>query len=226
MDGHARTYVSERVVRAVHGLRPSEPDPAFELGLAGHLRSSHDLAGLLDLFTRFTLGDSPLDNLMRRAILRAACRSFGDGVQIGSGVGIKHMETFEIGSGVFIGAGAYLQGRFDGRCVIGDHVWIGPHAYLDARDLVIEEYVGWGPGARVLGSQHTGLPADVPIISTDLVVQSVVVRRGADIGTGAVLMPGVTVGEDAMVGAGAVVTSDVPDRAVVAGVPARVLRYR
>ena len=46
-----------------------------------------------------------------------------------------------------------IQGRYDGKCKIGNHVWIGPHAYFDARDLVLEDYVGWGPGAKVLGSQ-------------------------------------------------------------------------
>ncbi len=52
------------------------------------------------------------------------------------------------------------------------------------------------------------------------------VRRGADIGTGAVLLPGLTVGEGAIVGAGAVVTRDVAPYAVVAGVPAKELRRR
>ncbi len=51
------------------------------------------------------------------------------------------------------------------------------------------------------------------------------IGRGASIGAGAVLLPGVTVGAGALVGAGAVVTEPVPERAVVAGNPARVLRY-
>lgn len=218
--------MTARTIRAVHGLRDTRPDPEFEVGLAEHLRSTYDLAGLLEVYARFVAGDGALDNMMRRAVWRAACRSFGQGIQIGASVGFKHVETFEIGDEVFIGAQAYVQGRFDGRCVIGNHVWIGPQAYLDARDLVLEDYVGWGPGARVLGSEHTGVPADIPIVATDLVVERVVVREGADIGTGAVLLPGVTIGRGAIVGAGAVVTHDVPDYAIVAGVPANLLRYR
>jgi len=215
-----------RTVAAVHGIRPQTADAEFEVGLAAWLREQYERAQLVELYGRYTNADGELDAMMRRAIWRAVCRSFGHGVRIGTGVGFKHLETMEIGNGVFIGAGAYVQGRFDGTCRIGDNVWIGPQAYFDARDLVLEDYVGWGPGAKVLGSEHTGFPPTVPIIQTELIIKPVVVRRGADIGTGAVLLPGVTVGEGAIVGAGAVVTIDVPDFAIVAGVPARLLRYR
>ncbi len=215
-----------RVVKAVHGRKDVDPDPDFEIGLSEHLRDKLGREGLLDLYGRFAAGEGPLDVLMRRAIWRALARRFGHGVTIGSGAGIKHPETFEIGNGVFIGAQSYIQGRFDGRCIIGDHVWIGPQSYFDARDLVIGESVGWGPGARVLGSEHTGSPIGVPIIRTDLEIRPVRVERWADIGTGAILLPGVTVGRGAIVGAGAVVNRDVPPFAVVAGVPARFLRWR
>jgi acetyltransferase-like isoleucine patch superfamily enzyme len=132
----------------------------------------------------------------------------------------------EFGNYIFIGAQAMIQGRFDGTCRIGNHVWIGPQAYLDARDLVIEDYVGWGPGAKVLGSTHTGQPRDVPIITTSLVIKPVVIGYGADVGMNASILPGVRIGQHAIIGAGAVVTQDVPDYAVVAGVPARVLYSR
>jgi len=119
-----------------------------------------------------------------------------------------------------------IQGRFDGICKIGSHVWIGPQAYFDARNLVLEDYVGWGPGARVLGSVHTGAPAGEPIISTDIVIKPVRVGFGADIGMNASLLPGVCVGAHSIIGAGAVVTHDIPDFAIAAGVPARVIRDR
>jgi len=215
-----------RIVRAVHGRREVEVDAAYEIGLSAELRRQYGAEALIGLYARFTLGDDRLDLLMRRAIWRALAARFGDGVHVGSGVGFKHPETFEVGHGVFIGAQAYLQGRFDGRCVIGDHVWIGPQSYLDARDLAIEEYVGWGPGAKVLGSTHTGIPVDVPVIETDLEIRPVRIEAWADIGTNAVVLPGVTVGRGSLVGAGAVVTTDVPPFAVVAGVPARFLRWR
>jgi len=66
----------------------------------------------------------------------------------------------------------------------------------------------------------------LPAIQTDLEIKPVVVGAWADIGTNAVILPGITIGRGAIVGAGAVVTVDVPPFAIVAGVPARVLRFR
>lgn len=190
------------------------------------MRSRYERRALLELYGRFVNGEGESDAMMRRVIWRALARSFGDGVRIGRGAICKHPETFEIGSNVFIGEQAYLQGRFDGRCVIGDHAWIGPQSYFDARDLVIEESVGWGPGAKVLGSTHTGVPTDVPIIETNLTIRPVRIAAWSDIGVNAVVLPGVTVGKGAIVGAGAVVAEDVEPFTIVAGVPARLLRRR
>lgn len=215
-----------RIVKAVHGLRRSVPDPAFEAEMARHLAAEHGREYLLELYQRQVTGEDRYAQMMRRILVKAVARRCGDGLVVASQVGFKHLETFHIGDRCFIGAGAYIQGRFDGRCIIGDNVWIGPGAYFDARDLVLEDYVGWGPGAKVLGSAHTGVPADVPIVKTDLEIRPVRVRAWADIGTNAVILPGVTVGKGAIVGAGAVVTKDVPPFAIVAGVPARFVRWR
>jgi acetyltransferase-like isoleucine patch superfamily enzyme len=214
------------VVPAVHGRREVTPDPPFELGLADDLRSQYAPAQLLELYTRFTLGTGAFDVRLRRTILRALARRFGHDVQVGAGLGFKHPETFEVGNGVFIGDQSYIQGRVNGTCVIGDHTWIGPQSYFDARDLVLGEYVGWGPGAKVLGSTHTGHPVEVPIIQTDLEIKPVRVEAWADVGTNAVVLPGVTIGQGAIIGAGSVVTVDVPAFAIVAGAPARFIRWR
>ena len=215
-----------RVVAAVHGRRAIERDAATEIALADDLRGSRSRAEILQLASEHALGDSEEDARIRRAAWRAVARSFGNGVVIGRGALAKHLETFEIGDGVFIGEQVFIQGRMDGRCVIGNHTWLGPQSYFDARDLVIEEYVGWGPGARLLGSMHTGEPANVPVIQTDLVIRPVRICAWADIGVNAVILPGVTVGKGAIVGAGSVVTEDVAPFAIVAGVPARFLRWR
>lgn len=215
-----------RITPAVHGQKQIAPDPDFEMDLSRHLARSYTPAALVEHYARFAHGDGELDSLMRRAIWRAVARKFGHGVRIAPGVGFKHLETFEIGNGVFIGAQTYIQGRFDGTTRIGNQVWIGPQAYFDARQLTLEDHVGWGPGAKVLGSTHTGLPVDRPIIETDLQIRPVHAEAWADIGTGAVVLPGVTMGKGCIVGAGAVVTKDVAAFAIVAGVPARFKRWR
>ena len=216
----------ERVVKAVHGVQAVQPDPADELKESADLRATETKEQLLSRYSVACYDDSARGARARRVVLRAICKSFGKAVKIGVGVLVLHPHTFEIGDAVFIGNQSFLQGRHDGRCVIGAHTWIGPQSYFDCRDLELGEYVGWGPGAKVLGSEHTGEPADVPIIQTDLVIKPVRVGAGADIGVNAVLLPGVTVGAGAIVGAGAVVTKDVDPYAIVAGVPAKFLRSR
>ena len=92
--------------------------------------------------------------------------------------------------------------------------------FLDQGGITIEDGVFSGPGAKILTEHHPEEPA----LRHRLLVKPVVVRRKAWIGAGAIILPGVTVGENAIVAAGTVVTKDVPDNAIVAGVPAKVLR--
>jgi UDP-2-acetamido-3-amino-2,3-dideoxy-glucuronate N-acetyltransferase len=84
--------------------------------------------------------------------------------------------------------------------VIGDDVFIGPNATF-SNDLY--------PRSKQYPTRFNGVK----------------IHNGASIGANATLLPGITIGEKAMVGAGAVVTKDVPDRAVVVGNPARVIKY-
>lgn len=213
-------------VRATFGRREITPDAAWQGEFSTFLAQTRSRTELLDLFAQFRSGDNDFDAFMRRVVMCAVCRRVGSGLQVGCDVVLKHPETMEFGDSVLIGPHAIIQGRFDGTCRIGSHVWIGPQAYFDARNLVLEDYVGWGPGAKVLGSTHTGMPLTEPIIATDLVIQPVTVGFGADIGMNASILPGVHIGAHSIVGAGAVVTRDVPEYAIVAGVPARVIRDR
>lgn len=214
-----------RIVASVHG-RQDVSDPEFEKGLADAVLAHYGRTGLLELYGRFWAGDGLIDTMMRRLIWRSLARRCGAGLQVGNGAVFRHPETFEFGDGVFIGAQACIQGRHDGMCILGEKVWIGPQAFLDARNLVMGDFVGWGPGAKILGSTHSGVPADVPIVRTDLVIEPVVIEAWADIGTNATILPGVTVGKGAIVGAGAVVTQNVEPFSIVAGVPAKFLRWR
>ena len=214
-------------VRRAAGAGPAvAADPLDESREAERARETETAETLLERYAAAAQADSPESARARRVGLRALCRSFGDGVHVGVGVRVVHPETFEIGDAVSIGDHSILEGAPDGRCVIGPHTTIGPQSYLQGHDLELGAHVGWGPGAKVIAAEHSGDPVDEPMIATALIAKPVRVGDGADIGANAVLLPGVTLGEGASVGAGAVVTRDVAPFAVVAGVPARVVRSR
>ncbi|WP_418987090.1 sugar O-acetyltransferase [Bacteroides heparinolyticus] len=92
--------------------------------------------------------------------------------------------------------------------------------FLDQGGITLEDGVFIGPGTKILTEAHP----EQPEIRHMLQTKPVVIRRKAWIGAGAIILPGVTVGENAIIAAGAVVTKDVPDNTVVAGVPAKILR--
>jgi acetyltransferase-like isoleucine patch superfamily enzyme len=224
---HARErHQGPRIVAATHGRRQTLDAPLHERELIEEFIRSYAATERMDLFARFAYGTDRFSTMMRRVIICASASAWGPGLWIDGGVSFRHIETIKFGSDVHVGSQAVIQGRFDGTCEIGSNTWIGPQVFLDARFLQIGRHVGLGPGCRILGSVHTGEPVHRPIIETDLAVSPVRIEDGADIGINAVILPGVTVGQGAIVGAGAVVTADVPAFSVVAGVPARIIRWR
>ena len=104
---------------------------------------------------------------------------------------------------------------------IGKNVYIN-HAcsFLDMGTITIEDDVLIGPKANLLTEEH---PVD-PAKRSALMVRPVLIKRNAWIGAGATILPGVTVGENAVVAAGAVVNRNVPANTVVAGVPAIIIK--
>ena len=154
----------------------------------------------------------------------AAC---GEGCVFEEGALVFHPDRVFVGAGVYVGHYAILKGYHAADLSIGDGTWIGQRAFLHAAGgLVLGDNVGVGPGVMILTSTHREAGRAIPILHAPLVMAPVRVEDDADLGVGAILLPGVTVGRGAQVGAGAVVTRDVPPYAVVAGNPARVLRER
>ena len=151
----------------------------------------------------------------------------GTRVVLEPGVLVFHPERIEIGDDVYVGHYTILHGYHNNTMVIGEGSWIGAHCFLhSAGGLVIGADVGIGPGVKILTSSHGLDELDKPILHSSLHTTPVTIGEGCDVGVGAVILPGVRIGRGVQVGAGAVVTSDVTDYAVVAGVPARVIRRR
>jgi acetyltransferase-like isoleucine patch superfamily enzyme len=145
-----------------------------------------------------------------------------DGAEIGPGTRIwsqvQVREGASIGAECILGKGAYvdMKVKIGDRCKLQNGVFVF-HGFN------LEDGVFLGPGVMLLNDKHPrAINADGSLKSdSDWTVSEAVVRYGAAVGGGAVVLPGVSIGRFAMVGSGAVVTRDVPDHAIVVGNPAR-----
>jgi acetyltransferase-like isoleucine patch superfamily enzyme len=148
-----------------------------------------------------------------------------DNVKLGIGVTIFQPELVNlygcsIGDQTKIGAFVEIQknASVGARCKVSSHSFI-------CEGVTIEDRVFIGHGVMFVNDKYPRATNDAGSLQTEsdwMVVKSLV-KRGASIGSNATILAGVTIGELAIVGAGAVVTRDVPDRAIVAGVPARII---
>ena len=151
----------------------------------------------------------------------------GKDVIIEAGVLIFHHENIEIGDDVYVGHNTMLKGYYKNKMQIGDGTWIGQQCFFhSAGGIKIGSNVGIGPAVKIITSHHEADDKSKPILHTPIAFLPVVIEDGADIGTGSVILPGVTIGEGSQVGAGAVVCNDVEPYTVVGGVPAKLLRKR
>jgi acetyltransferase-like isoleucine patch superfamily enzyme len=158
---------------------------------------------------------------------REQLRRCPDSVILEPGVLVFHPENVSLDEDVYVGHQAILKGYFQNELRVGAGSWIGQAAFLHAAGgLTVGRRVGIAPHVCILTSIHADPGRDVPIMDGALEFAAVTLEDGCDIGINATILPGVRVGQGAQVGAGAVVTRDVPPHAVVAGNPARILRQR
>lgn len=145
-----------------------------------------------------------------------------DDVVLGEDVRIFHpalvnLYGCRVGSGTKIGAFVEIQKN----AAIGERCKISSHTFI-CEGVTIEDEVFVGHGVMFINDRYPRATAGGTLqTDADWEVIATTVRHGASIGSGAVIMCGVTIGRNAMVGAGAVVTRDVPDSATVVGVPGR-----
>lgn len=128
------------------------------------------------------------------------------------------------GKNITIKHGAYFG---DGRnIVMGDYSQLGINCKVE-NDLVMGDYVLMGPDVVIYSSMHAYEDLNTPIMMQGAKkIEPVIIGSDVWIGLRAVIMPGVKIGDHVIIGSGAVVTHDIPDYAVVGGVPARVIRFR
>ncbi|KMT57868.1 putative acetyltransferase [Listeria fleischmannii 1991] len=114
-----------------------------------------------------------------------------------------------------------LYTDFGRNLTIGKNVFINCNVMLtDLGGITIEDHVLIGPGAQILSVGHPLSPEN----RLGVVLKPIFIKRNAWIGAGATVLPGVTIGEDAIVAANATVTKDVPAGKIVAGTPAKIIQ--
>jgi acetyltransferase-like isoleucine patch superfamily enzyme len=192
---HAGTAIGDRCAIGDHAVLGRAPRLAAYSLARGE-------AGALELAQEVSIGAG--------AVVLAGAR-IGAGAIIGEQTFVR--ERALIGTGSVIGRGSVV----DNDVAVGSRVRLQSNVYLTAHS-VVEDDVFVGP--CVVTSNDDTMARHAP----GEPIRGAILRRACRIGAGAVLVPGVEVGEEAFVAAGAVVTHDVPPRAVVMGVPARTVR--
>jgi len=152
------------------------------------------------------------------------CRCIASDVKLGQGVLLSHFINLygcEVGDNTKIGPFVEIQknARIGRNCKISSHTFI-------CEGVTIEDNVFVGHGVTFINDSYPRATTPRGELQTekDWNVEPTLVRRGASIGSGATILANITIGENALIGAGSVVTRDVPANAIVAGYPARLLR--
>ena len=150
--------------------------------------------------------------------------SVAPGVKLGAGVTLSNFVNLygcEVGDNSKIGAFVEIQKN----AKIGKNCKISSHTFI-CEGVTIEDDVFVGHGVTFINDSYPRATTPNGQLQTenDWHVEPTLVRKGASIGSGATILANITIGENALIGAGSVVTHDVPARAIVAGYPARLLR--
>jgi UDP-2-acetamido-3-amino-2,3-dideoxy-glucuronate N-acetyltransferase len=182
------------------------------------------------------LGKRP--RLARHSEARGEVRALELGARVSVGAGAVVFAGASVGPDAILGDQTYLRERawvgegsvigrgsvVDNDVVIGARARVQTNVYLTAFTL-LEDDVFVGPGAITTNDDTMARhPRGRDVDGGRAAIRGATLRRACRVGAGAVLTPGVEIGEEAFVAAGAVVTRDVAARAVVMGVPARVVR--
>lgn len=160
-----------------------------------------------------------------RRLLKKGLR-FGSCLVFEGKAEFTHPENVSLGSHVRLGKDIYLGAWPDGHLTVGDNTYIGRWCIVLAKqEVVIGSDCLIAPGCHITDVNH-GIALGVLIRKQPLESKPIQIGNDVWVGAGCSILPGVKIGDHAVIGARAVVTKDVPANAIVAGVPAKVIGYR
>jgi acetyltransferase-like isoleucine patch superfamily enzyme len=151
--------------------------------------------------------------------------SIAEDVKLGANVRLsKFINLYGCAIGDESKIGAFVE--IQKNAIVGRCCKISSHTFI-CEGVTIEDNVFIGHGVTFVNDSYPRATTAEGSLQTeaDWRVQPTIIRRGASIGSGATILANISIGEDAIVGAGSVVTKDVPRNAIVAGNPARVMRF-
>jgi maltose O-acetyltransferase len=168
---------------------------------------------------------APLD--LRLSLTRALLSPLPPNVGTRVRVQVMRMAGFRIGRGTMFWGMPTIVGTSNviAKLSIGEGCWINIGCYLELGDeIIIGNDVSFGPETMILTSSHDTGAGTPERRAVEVTCKPVIIKDGAWLGARCTILPGVTVGEGAIVAAGAVVHRDVAPNTLVAGVPARVVK--
>jgi len=164
--------------------------------------------------------------LVRRSCLRWRGLRFGRGLVLEGSVEITYAKRVRLGCDVKLGKDIVLGAWPEAELIIGNNSYIGRWTIiLTHQSVTIGNDCLIAPGCHITDVNHGIAPGEL-IRKQPLASKPIHIGNDVWVGAGCSILPGVTIGNGAVIGARSVVIHDVPDGAIVAGIPAKLVRYR
>lgn len=187
---------------------------------------------------------------LRKLLYPAILGSSGKNVLLGTGITIRHPYKIRLGDNIVIDDGCLIdaKGSQNEGIIIRDNVFIGRNSILSCKngDIELDEYANIGvfcnissnsklkigkkvligPHCSLFATEHRSERADIPIADQGWTSKGIRIEDNVWIGAGVIVLDGVTIGRDSIIGAGAVVSENIPELSIAVGIPAKVVKRR
>jgi len=171
-----------------------------------------------------------LDSRWRNFYYRSLGVKLGGYVWMGRVEIPRNFSDIELAAGCSLDNGVVLVSSGEpfnqSKVRVGKGTYINRNTFIDASlSVIVGQECGIGPGCYITDHDH-GMEANTPPLAQPLIAQPTQLCDRVWLGAHVTVLKGVTIGKDAVIGAGSVVTKDIPPGAIAVGVPARVLKYK